>query len=454
MTRSRSWPGWTIACALSLAAGLTLPGCDQDDPAPWSVDLGGLSLPTGGDSDFVDKTLTFFAGNSASFQLTLDLSHVAEDARITALSGSGTELARYPEDGGAGETVSIDFPGNVGMLHFATDGITSAPLASGQTVVFNPIPGFTVPEVEDELADQVGSMPVRLGEPVELFFPTGRMRYFFTVGGVAGKTLDIVLDGPGNTTSFAGQVFINSDHTQGFIILDPDLADTPDESGQGFQRIIVDPARDTLLLTVESLGNAGHGRLTVLEADDDGLLSVTMRLVGPFVGFDPVAAMTGAMPAVNQALYRATAGQVRIADVTIFTSPFNPFNLVDDIYLLPPQGFVPPAQLLGKIVFSVPMPPDAVNATGLARLILNAKLELPLEEDDGVPVCPNSMMGNGAFRLCWGENHNPDGSTALPDESSWELLADELGIDPPSRSPADVLRFVSSVLFPISVSEN
>ena len=222
----------------------------------------------------------------------------------------------------------------------------------------------------------------------------------------------------------------------------------------GFQRIIVAPARDTLLLTVESLGNAGHGRLTVLEADDDGLLSVTMRLVGPFVGFDPVAAMTGAMPAVNQALYRATAGQVRIADVTIFTSLFNPFNLVDDIYLLPPQGFVPPAQLLDKIVFSVPMPPDAVNATGLARLILNAKLGLPLEEDDGVPVCPNSMMGNGAFRLCWGENHNPDGSTALLDESSWELLADELGIDPPSRSPADVLRFVSSVLFPILVSEN
>ena len=66
MTQSRSWPGWTIACALSLTAGLTLPGCHQDDPDPWSVPLGGLSLPLVGDSDFVDKTLTFFAGNSVA----------------------------------------------------------------------------------------------------------------------------------------------------------------------------------------------------------------------------------------------------------------------------------------------------------------------------------------------------------------------------------------------------
>ena len=114
-------------------------------------------------------------------------------------------------------------------------------------------------------------------------------------------------------------MFINTDHTQGFL-LGPDLADAPDESDQGFQRITVPEERDTMLLTVESVGNAGHGRLTVLEADDDGLLSVTMATVGIFPGFDPVAAITGAMPIVNQALYRATAGQVRITDVTISSS--------------------------------------------------------------------------------------------------------------------------------------
>ena len=133
--------------------------------------------------------------------------------------------------------------------------------------VFNPIPGFTVPEVEDELADQVGSMPVRLGEPVELFFPTGRMRYFFTVGGVAGKTLDIVLDGPGNTTSFAGQVFVNSDHTQGFIILDPDLADAHIQLGSlhlAQQRLDEAAARFRNAILADPTNPAGYGSLGVV----------------------------------------------------------------------------------------------------------------------------------------------------------------------------------------------
>jgi hypothetical protein len=309
-------------------------------------------------------------------------------------------------------------------------------------------------------------MPMTLNTPVEIAFPAppAARTYFMAVTGVGGKTLDVVVDG-------AGTAIVSSD---GFVL--PESGGTGEGGGFTTTRgrastITMNPARDTLFLTVTSTSPAieGHTRVSVNEATN--VLALRARYLSP-VAMSPAraTAFAATLGAVSQVLYQTTMGHVRIGSLTLLSrlQSSDGSSAAADIDIVPPSGpgnLVPPANLPhAKVVFDMNTSPTAASTSpaGLAAALLNSKFGVPLEppDADATVTCPNSLMANGGRgmiipTLCWRGNHNPFGSNGLglaAPASAWDTLAPALGITPPAASPVHVLRNISAVLFPIATT--
>jgi hypothetical protein len=301
--------------------------------------------------------------------------------------------------------------------------------------------------------------------PLELFFAASAgPTYFVTVQGLAGRTVDVVLDGPGGLGQ-TGIVTLNT--APGSWAIGTDSAeDALTSADAGFVTKTMPGNLDTLFLGVSSSGFPGHGVLSV--NINSRILTVQVRFwsVVPATAAQ-IAAITAAMTTANLDIYRATGGRVRIGTVRLFTSndPTLGDPTRDDILLVPtsagPGGFSAPLPA-GKTAIQMSPPPAAPFSPGVvAENILRVVFGLPIERDvDGTFLCPNSMMSNPALlqpELCWRSNHNPFASNALggiSPTSMWERLGPQIGAPQMTTSPPRLLRNVTTVTIPLTVLTN
>jgi hypothetical protein len=424
-------------------------------PTSVTVNFGGAVFPMGIAPNRIDDTFTFYAGSNVdAFTLSFTASGLSPTMALEVRSGSGAVLQTVNAPG----AVTAAFAGNVGSLRFvnAALGPPASLTLTSMTMTSDGTPH--VPEVVTAVSDRVASMPLTLNTPVEIAFPPpGTPKsYFMAVTGVSGRTLDVVLDGP-------GRVFLRSDPAQGFLL--PEGGDTGEPGGftttTGASSVItMGPGRDTLLLTVGSVGIEGHSRVSV---------NVATRLIALRAQFWSTTAITPAQTAVltailnlaNADLYRATQGHVRIGSLTLLSriNSSDGTSTPIDLYVVPPVSaavFVPPVPTGGGFIIDLGGGPGLTIASEL----LGLKLGIPAEPRDanGALTCPNSMMNNGGLAvpvLCRRENHNPFGSNllgAVAPRSGWEILAPALGLPVPAATPPRPLRTATAVTFPIATT--
>lgn len=454
-----------LLCFLSIG----ISGCNQGQSSVTETISIGASFPLGRDPDLLDRTYTFFAGNPVeTFSLTVNVEGVTEGVEITALLSDDQEITTITGNG----VTTIEYPGNWGRLRFRSEELTIPPRVNIVSLTRVMPSGVFFPEVpSDPGAPRVSSMPLPLGNPLDLFFPAdGEARYFVSVAGVAGKMLEVVWDGPGSPAASpftTSTVFIGSDSDNGFPLSEETADSVLTPASRGLARFTVGSQRDVLFLTVSNPenGDPGWGRLSVREVDEDGEMKVdvNLRFWGPvaMVGAEALdASLRSALTMANTELYRVTQGRVTLGNVTLNTGLISGNPLLDDIFILPPvdsSSLVAPLPD-GKLGFVMADPPaPATSGATLAHYIMSVKLGLPDERGtiNETDLCPNSAMSViGGLRLCWAGNHNPFDSNELGNLSAWERLASQLGTEPPGSQPVGFLRNSSFVQPPFNMVIN
>lgn len=441
---------------LLLVVVVVCTGSCTPTPTSVTVTFGGVSFPMGEAPNRVDDTFTFYAGSTVdAFTLNLTASGLSPTTALEVRSGSGAILQTVTAPG----AVTAAFAGNVGSLRFVNSALGPPPSVSltSMTMTSNGTPHL--PEVVTAVSDRVASMPLALNMPVEIAFPRPQTpkTYFMAVTGVSGRTLDVVVDGP-------GRVLLRSDPAQGFLL--PESGDSGEPGGffttTGAASVItMGPGRDTLLLTVDHAGIEGHSRVSV---------NVASRLLTLRAKFWSASAITPAQTAIltamvngaNATLYRATQGHVRIGALTLLSKidSSDGSSTPIDLYVVTPVSgsfMLPPIPTGGG---SLTVELTGASSLAVAAHLLNGKLGIPAEPRDanGALTCPNSMMNNSGLMdpvLCRRENHNPFGSNLLgaaAPRSGWDVLAPALGLPVPTATPPRPLRVVTTVTFPIATT--
>ncbi|TWT45418.1 putative peptidase [Phycisphaerae bacterium RAS1] len=260
----------------------------------------------------VAQTFTFFAGADVeSFRFELTAAQLEPEpqpgdddsltelnprrAKLEVLSGGG-QLVQTIETNGRITTGEIS--GNVGLLRvtaaawqqYMPPQITVHSLHALRAKVRLSVPLI---RIERGLANSVSSAPLALNEPVEMALTPDQRTYFFSISGVAGRNIDVAVDGAGRELAdgSAGAKLRIVDAAAGAFPLsdapiagrsvevwprfdagDPTTKDDDRFRGAPFRRFA--PATtDTLLLAVtnEGVGGLGHVRIRVNEIVSTGL---------------------------------------------------------------------------------------------------------------------------------------------------------------------------------------
>jgi hypothetical protein len=438
-----------------------LAACPGGSPAGSTVpvNLGGAVFPLGTGKDMVDESFTFFAGHTVdTFSITLNATGLSSTMRLEVRPGDGGTPLQTITSGGA---VTATFPGNVGVLRFVSDGLDTPAGMSFTSMSMHSTGAPSIPAVTSSLTGQVTSMPLTLNKPVEIAFPVPQIpkTYFMTATGVAGKTLDIVVDGAARIL-IGGNDFVLPEGGGG-----GDPADFFTTTGRA-TTITMNPTRNTLFLTVTSAGIEGHTRVSVNETTT--LLALGARFMSPTpITPAQTASVTAALTAASSILYQATMGRVRIGSLTLLSRSTSPAGSTPEhIAIVPATGgpVTSPTNIpAGKVIIRMAPGGVATNPSELAAALLNARFSVPHEpiDPDGTLTCPNSLMGARPGTtmvlptLCRQANHNPFGSSglgAVAPRSAWQSLTAAIGGAPPTASPVHLLRTVTTVTFPITTT--
>ena len=504
---------WRYASVLLLA--LSLGSCDRNllnrggsaSPEPGSDGTVTAVLPEMGSSfmsfDFgttgskmIGRRYQLFAGATPDFAFHLEFSRPlgeGESNQLVVKSGSGRVISRLRDS----DTVHVT--GNVAILELNWDGEGEPPYVKIDEFGQRPS-GGRFPAEATALSDSVASMPVSLNQPVEVFsrYRNGEEVQFFTVSGVRGKSLDLLIDGEASLN-------IN-DPDSGFFF--PSSTDAPWEKADASNGHLVHldaSAHDTLLLTVKfdrTSSSAKHVKLAVNEVHDP--FELTARFPGRVSDYgvansqELAAKMEGITRQASMLLYQATAGHSRIDRLKILIGTttdagarinmrVDPFEYETDLLREHVHFTGTPLALM-----EVDLPwwnrsaPQTHAGTALAHELMHQRYGLPdeyldeyhLDEPDNLVeskgLCPISMLSaSTAVEMCWQGNHNPSGSRTLDDRtddratvtvkekrSMWDIYAARYGFAPPDHHPPQVLQSVSAdpadtlskVLLPMSVT--
>jgi hypothetical protein len=461
-----------LAVSLILITLAASCGGGASHPTPININLGGASFVSGVNPDKTDRTYAFFVGsNNDDFTLDVTPIGAGPNGRIFATNGDGTDANPPKLESNTPTTVS--FAGNVGFLHLVSDTMGPPVTMNLGSVTINSdgnLSNSPQPDNAPTLAKKVWSMPLEPNTPLELFFAaSGGPAYFVTVKGLAGKTVDVVLDGPGGLGQ-TGNVTVNT--SPGSWAVGADAAeDTLTAADAGFLSKVMPANLDTLFLGVSSSGFQGNGTLSV------NLVSRILTVQARFWSHSPatpaqVATITAAFSRANAELYRITAGRVRIGTLRLYTT-YNPAaatvgNLTaDDLEIFvtgvgAPPGVTAPLPA-NKMAVEMNLASPVTFTTGqIAQSLMRIFFGLPKEEPDanGANLCPNSFMSFPTPlqpELCWRGNHNPFGSNglgAISPNSMWERFGPTVGAPEMTKSPPHLLRNVTTVTVPMTVAIN
>src|SRR5688500_2955126 len=94
--------------------------CQSGTPTTVDIDLGNTGFFQDSNPDTTERTYSFFAGtNNDSFTLNLQPTGLSATSRIIALAGDGSTVTTITSPA----ATSVTFPGNVGFLRLASDGL-------------------------------------------------------------------------------------------------------------------------------------------------------------------------------------------------------------------------------------------------------------------------------------------------------------------------------------------
>lgn len=401
--------------------------------------------------NFVSRTFTFFVGSPTErFEVTLSIDGGTTNCPLSVVSGSGQVLQTITTSG----QQTVQFPGNVGLLRFASEDVGDTPGLRIDSLRIFPRAGAVGPGVPAGMTDNLASMPLTLNSDVLLPFPGEPMTYFLVAQGVGGRTVEVVLDGPDVNGVGTGSLLIRTDD---FAISEDSAEQIVRGDEGGFRQITLHPERDTLFMTVRSQATAGLARVSVNEVPATGVVSLSARFLNPLPAAEAdIAQLTAIVNVASQTLYSATAGRMRIGTLTIFTRLTAGDPTQGDILISSlTDATVSSALPNGKI--GLELGPDAqAGGRTLAPEILTHNFPLRPEgsDSDGNPLCLNSILGGDSFGLCWERNHNPTGNNAFAEarpNSAWEILAPILNTTSPTSTPPQILNNISTVTFPLTV---
>lgn len=198
--------------------------CPTTTPAPDTTatipfDSFRLDVPAGGPLNNYDRTFPIYAGpQTRDFSLRLNVSSLPSGGSVVLQRGDSTIVQTVTSNG---VVVSGMFGGNVARLRVRLPGLTVVP----PTVVLESITvrrrsAKQFPAVTP-LANTVSAFPLTLGEPVDFVLSDSAARddVYFSVSGVAGAPLDVILTG-------AATVWFEAPQLDGFP-LSPTEASTP-----------------------------------------------------------------------------------------------------------------------------------------------------------------------------------------------------------------------------------
>jgi hypothetical protein len=301
-----------VLLAILLPVYCLVSGCrpSSSAPQPRDIALSGTSLKVESSPGFVSRTYVFYVGSPTDrFEMTLSLFNATTNCPLSVVSGSGSVLETITTS----DQHTVQFPGNVGILRFISQSVGDTPALTIESVRVFPRSGAQLPSVSGTMTDNMAALPVSLNNEVLLPFSGSATTYFLFAQGVGGKTIEVVLDGPGGTGTATSSVHIGTDTTNGFVLNGGTADEVVLSTEGGFKRFTLNPDRNTLLMTVRSEGAAGLARLSVNEVPAAGLVSLQARFLSPFTASEAeISQLTGAVNAASHHLYRATAGRMRI----------------------------------------------------------------------------------------------------------------------------------------------
>lgn len=180
-----------------LPLALVLAGCPDPPGATTNTVALGLRLDIPRQAERYDRTWSLYLGEPVdTVRMRLSVASLPPGAELTVLSGSGL-IRRVIRGNG----VTLDtLPGNVARLRLTMPGLVAVPPAiTVDTVWLDRSSRIVRPPVEiASLANRVSAYPLTPHEPVDVHLaPGGPTNFFFSVQGLSGPAVDVLLFGPG-----------------------------------------------------------------------------------------------------------------------------------------------------------------------------------------------------------------------------------------------------------------
>ncbi|RPI18645.1 MAG: hypothetical protein EHM58_04885 [Ignavibacteriae bacterium] len=418
----------------------------------------------------ISQKNTYYAGHDAdSFRIYYEDSTIDNSSPIVVKDGDNNTITTINSPAAKG---SVTIRGNVGHLEYSRElNHTGAGYLKIKKFVRYKTKGrVTMPALENTVSSRTKSMPLKLNEPVNVFFNKGdATTYFMTVSGIGDKAVDICISGP-------AKILMNDDHLNGggFILSEQNAMEVHGGKDGGIVHIKpVNPPRDRLYFTVVSVPDSG-GVVRISVNENEELFGFVFHFKGFAEDFnmnsdaDFESRIKIIINETNKALYDLTVGRVRIDSVKVIVTPGIPRERADAKV----EMFAFPGDLLRQQAY-----PDLFVLLDrdwwlnepfeyaghiLAHEIMHYRYRL-LDEYSKIDPnprrseqCPPCFMAslNLTLSFCLPGTHNPYNliSTGLL-KSCWTVLAGRFDIPVPDKTPPYILNEWNSNQFPLDAFE-